>query len=163
MKNINELQAIPSRALEIANFYHQQSMDLINLALSHNKMVIEGSHKRADELLQVRDSKLIPELVSAHVNSQVKEFLSFATHAYQMGFDAHAKVCNAFHQQIEDNYLLADVALKSPAMSGNPISTVTLTIVKGALESTKAVINSAKNAAAKTADLAKSAAATDKS
>jgi hypothetical protein len=163
MKDVIKLQTVPSRALEIANLYHQQSMDLINLALLHSKQLIESSHKRAGELLQVKDSKLVPDLVSNHINSQVREYLSFASTAYQMGFDAHAQVLNAFHQQIDDNYLLVDEALKSPALSGNPISTMTMTMVKGALEGTKTAINSAKSSAAKTAaDLAKSAASVNK-
>jgi hypothetical protein len=36
--------------MEIANLYHKQSLELINLALTHNQQAINASHHRATEL-----------------------------------------------------------------------------------------------------------------
>ena len=47
---VNEVQAASNRTMEIANLYHKQSLELINLALTHNKQAIDASHHRATEL-----------------------------------------------------------------------------------------------------------------
>ena len=49
-----EVKVIPNRTMEIANLYHKQSLGLINLALTQNKLAIEASHQRASELLQIK-------------------------------------------------------------------------------------------------------------
>jgi hypothetical protein len=36
-----EVRVIPNRTMEIANLYHKQSLALINLALTQNKLEIE--------------------------------------------------------------------------------------------------------------------------
>lgn len=152
-----EVKAVPNRTMEIANLYHKQSLELINLALTHNKQAIEASHTRATELLQVKDTKNIHELVTSHMMSQVRDYLSFATQAYQLGFDAHTQVANIFQKQITDNCALTNDILKHHALAGNPVSTMALSIVNGALHTSQSVIDSAKAAATKTAELAKSA------
>ena len=155
--NLDEVQVIPNRTMEIANIYHKQSLELINLALTHNKQAIDASHSRATELLQIKDPKNIHELVTGHMISQVRDYLSFATETYKLGFDAHAEVSNIFHQQIIDNRALTNEILKHHALAGNPISTMGLSIVNGALHTSQYVIGSAKASAAKTIELAKSA------
>jgi site-specific recombinase XerD len=75
---VEQVKVIPNRTMEIANLYHKQSLELINLALTHNKKAIEASHNRATELLQVKDTKNIHELVTAHMSSQIRDYLSFA-------------------------------------------------------------------------------------
>lgn len=155
--NLDEVQVIPNRTMAIANLYHKQSLELINLALSHNKQAIDASHNRATELLQIKDPKNIHEVVTAHMISQVREYLSFATEAYRLGFDAHTEVSNIFQKQIIDNRGLTNEILKHHALAGNPVSTMGLSIVNGALHTSQYVIDSAKAAAAKTAELAKSA------
>ena len=76
MKVANEaLTVMPNRAMEIATLYHKQSLALINLALSHNKIAIESSHQRALELLEVKDPKTVHQLVSSHMVNQVKDYL----------------------------------------------------------------------------------------
>jgi hypothetical protein len=155
--NVNKTQVIPNRTMDIANLYHKQSLELINLALTHNKQAIDASHNQATELLQIKDAKNIHELVTAHMISQVRSYLSFATEAYQLGFDAHAEVANIFQQQIIDNSALTNEILKHHALAGNPVSTMGLSIVNSALHTGQYVIDSTKAAAAKTAELAKSA------
>jgi hypothetical protein len=155
--SVGQVKAIPNRTMEIANLYYKQSLEFINLALAHNKQAIEASHNRAMELLQVKETKNIHELVTAHMTSQVRDYLSFATQAYQLGFDAHTEVANIFQQQIIDNRALTNEILKHHALAGNPVSTMALSIVNSALHTSKSVIDSAKEAAAKTAELAKSA------
>jgi hypothetical protein len=154
---VTEVQATSNRAMEIANLYHKQSLEFMNLALTHNKRAINDSHNRATELLQLKDTKNIHELVTAHMSSQVRDYLSFAKEAYQLGFDAHAEVANIFQQQIIDNRALTNEILKHHALAGNPVSTMGLSIVNSALHTGQYVIDSTKAAAAKTADLAKSA------
>lgn len=155
--NLDEVQVIPNRAMTIANLYHKQSLELINLALTHNKQAIDASHNRATELLQIKDPKNIHELVTAHMISQFRDYLSFATETYKLGFDAHSEVSNIFHQQIIDNHALTNEMLKHHALAGNPVSTMGLSIVNSALHTSQHVIDSAKAATAKTAELAKSA------
>ena len=155
--NAEEVKVIPNRTMEIANLYHKQSLELINLALVHNKQAIEASHTRATELLQVEDTNNIHELVTTHMTSQVRDYLSFATEAYKLGFNAHAEVANIFHQQIIDNRSLTNEILKHHALAGNPVSTMALSIVNSALHTSQSVIDSAKAAAAKNTELTKSA------
>ena len=150
---VEQVKVIPNRTMEIANLYHKQSLELINLALTHNKKAIEASHNRATELLHVKDTKNI----HAHMSSQIRDYLSFATEAYQLGFDAHSEVANIFQQQIIDNRALTNEILKHHALAGNPVSTMALSIVNSALHTSQSVIDSAKAAATKTAELAKSA------
>lgn len=154
---VNEVQNTSNRTMAIANIYHKQSLELINLALTHNKQAIDASHHRATELLQVKDPKNIHELVTAHMSRQVRDYLSFATEAYQLGFDAHAEVANIFQQQIIDSRALTNEMLKHHALAGNPVSSMALSIVNGALHTSQSVIDSAKAATVKTAQLAKSA------
>ena len=154
---VEQAKVIPNRTMEIANLYHKQSLELINLALAHNKQALEASHNRATELLQVKDTKNIHELVTAHMTSQVRDYLSFATQAYQLGFDAHSEVANIFQQQIIDNRALSNEILKHHALAGNPVSSMALSIVNSALHTSQSVIDSAKAAAAKTTEFAKSA------
>jgi hypothetical protein len=154
---VEQAKVIPNRTMEIANLYHKQSLELINLALAHNKQALEASHNRATELLQVKDTKNIHELVTAHMTSQVRVYLSFATQAYQLGFDAHSEVANIFQQQIIDNRALTNEILKHHALAGNPVSSMALSIVNSALHTSQSVIDSAKAAAAKTTEFAKSA------
>jgi hypothetical protein len=154
---VNEIQATSNRTMKIANLYHKQSLELINLALTHNKQAIDASHNRATELLQFKDPKNIQELVTGHMISQVRDYLNFAAEAYQLGFDAHADVSNIFQQQLIDNRGLTNEILKHHALEGNPISTMGLSIVNGALHTSQYVIDSAKAAAFKTAKLAKTA------
>jgi len=152
--NVEQVKVIPNRTMEIANLYHKQSLELINLALAHNKQAVEASHNRATELLQVKDTQNIHALVTAHMSSQVRDYLSFATQAYQLGFDAHSEVANIFQQQIIDNRALTNEILKHHALAGNPVSTMALSIANSALHTGQAVIDSAKAAAAKAAKFA---------
>jgi hypothetical protein len=146
-----EVKVIPNRTMEIANLYHKQSLALINLALTQNKLAIEASHKRASELLLIKEPNNVHKLVSSHMISQVKEYLDFAVCAYQMGFDSHVQVMNLFQNQIEDNRTLTNDVLKSHALSGNPITTVAFAAVKNALDSSHAFLNTAKTMALETA------------
>jgi hypothetical protein len=152
MKNISEnFQIMSNRALEIANLYHKQSLALMNLALTQNKLSIEASQQRAAELLKVKDTHAVSELVTKHMVNQVKEYLNFAVTAYQMGFESHAQVVDIFQNQIEDNRTLTNDVLKSHALSGNPVTTVAFAAVKNALDSSHAFLNSAKTIALETA------------
>lgn len=146
-----EVKFIPNRTMEIANLYHKQSLALINLALTQNKLAIEASHQRASELLRIKEPKDVHQLVSTHVINQVKEYLDFAVSAYQLGFNAHAQVLGIFQNQIEDNRNLTNDVLKSHALSGNPVTTVAFAAVKNALDSSNAFLNSAKAMALETA------------
>lgn len=148
---VEEVKLIPNRTMEIANLYHRQSLALINLALTQNKLAIEASHQRASELLQIKEPKDVHQLVSAHMISQVKDYLDFAVCAYQMGFDSHSQVVSIFQNQIEDNRTLTNEVLKSHALSGNPVTTVAFAAVKNALDSSHAFLNSAKAMALETA------------
>jgi hypothetical protein len=57
MKSVHEnISVLPNRSIEIANLYHKQSLELINLALTHNKAAIEASHHRAAALLEIKDT-----------------------------------------------------------------------------------------------------------
>jgi hypothetical protein len=152
-----EVKVIPNRTMEIANLYHKQSLALINLALTQNKLAIEASHQRASELLQIKEPNNVHKLVSSHMISQVKEYLDFAVCAYQMGFDSHAQVVSIFQNQIEDNRTLTNNVLKSHALSGNPVTTVAFAALKNALDSSHAFLNSAKTIALETAASASSA------
>jgi hypothetical protein len=152
-----EVKVIPNRAMEIANLYHKQSLALINLALTQNKLAIEASHQRASELLQINEPSNVHKLMSSHMISQVKEYLDFAVCAYQMGFDSHAQVVGIFQSQIEDNRSLTNDVLKSHALSGNPVTTVAFAAVKNALDSSHAFLNSAKAMALETAATATNA------
>ena len=154
---VEQVKATPNRTMEIANLYHKQSLELINLALTHNKKAIEASHNRATEHLQVKDTKNIHELITTHMSHQIRDYLSFAIEAYQLGFDAHSEVANIFQQQIIDNRALTNEILKHHALAGNPVSTMALSIVNSALNTSQSVIDSAKAAAAKTTEFAKSA------
>jgi hypothetical protein len=145
-----EVKVIPNRTMEIANLYHRQSLALINLALTQNKLAIETSHQRASELLQIKEPNNVHKLVSSHMVNQVKEYLDFAVCAYQMGFDAQVQVMNVFQNQIEDNRTLTNDILKSHALSGNPLTTVAIAVVKNALNSSHAFLNSAKTMALET-------------
>jgi hypothetical protein len=147
---------IPNHSLEIANLYHKQSLELINLALSHNKHAIEASHKRASELLEVKDTNKVNELVSSHMTSQVKDYLVFAVAAYKLGFDAHIQATKLLHQQVEDGYVLANDTLNAHARSGNSIHAVAMTVVKTALDASNSAMESAKEAAKKVVASAKS-------
>jgi len=155
MKVANEaLTAIPNRAMEIANLYHKQSLALINLALSHNKIAIEFSHQRALELLEVKDPKTVHQLVSSHMVNQVKYYLNFAAASYQMGFEAHTQVAKVIEHQKDDICALANEILKSRALEGNPISAMALSAVKSAMDTSQAVINDANAMTKKTSEMA---------
>jgi K+ transporter len=145
----------PNRSLEIASLYHKQSLELINLALMHNKIAIEASHQRAVELMHVKDTSRVHELVSTHMVHQIKDYLNFAVAAYQLGFDAHSQVTGILQKQIEDNRALTEHVLSSPALTGNPISALAMLAVKSAMDTSHAVLSGAKVAAEKTAELAK--------
>jgi len=156
----DEVKVIPNRTMEIANVYHTQSLKLINLALNQNKLAIEAAHTRATELSQVKDAKKINQLVTQHLTSHVIEYLGFATAAYQLGFDAHTEVVKIFHQQIIDNQDLADEIFHNHSLANHPVSNMALSLVNGAFQTSQAVIESAKAAAEKTTELAKSALST---
>jgi hypothetical protein len=152
-----EVKVISNRTMEIVNLYHKQSLALINLALTQNKLAIEASHQRASELLQIKEPNKVPQLVSSHMISQVKQYLDFAVCAYQMGFDSHTQVVGIVQSQIEDNRTLTNDVLKSHALSGNPVTTVAFAALKNALDSSHAFLNSAKTIALENAASASSA------
>jgi hypothetical protein len=109
MKSVHEkISVLPNRSIEIANLYHKQSLELINLALTHNKAAIEASHHRAAALLEIKDTNQVHELVSQHMLSQVNDYLSFAVEAYCLGFDAHIQATKLIEQQLEDGYEIAN-------------------------------------------------------
>ena len=130
--NVDEVQVIRNRTMAIANVYHKQSLELINLALTHNKQAIDASHNQATELLQIKDPKNIHELVTAHMMSQVRDYLNFATEAYQLGFEAHSEISNIFQQQIIDTRALTNDILKHHVLAGTAASTMGLSFVNGA-------------------------------
>ena len=105
-------------------------MALINLALSHNKIAIESSQQQALEILEVKDSKLVHELVFSHMINQVKDDLSFAVAFYQTGFESHTQIAKVMEDQMEDHCALANEILKSLELEGNPMSAMALSIVK---------------------------------
>jgi hypothetical protein len=146
---------IPNRSIEIANLYHKQSLDLINLALTQNKLAIEASHQRASELSEVKDTSKVQSLVTQHMMSQVKDYLGFAVDAYRLGFDAHIEVTKLFQKQIEDGCFLTNEALKAHEISGNPISSIATTFLKTALDASHAVMENAKAATSKAVSSAK--------
>jgi hypothetical protein len=154
MKNIEQANTTtPNRSIEILNLYHKQSLDLLNLVLIQNKQAVEASQKRAEELLLLKDSKNIPELVSNHMFTQVRDYLSFAKAAYSLGVDAHNQITDVLHKQIEDNSALTHEVLNSKALSGNPISTLTLTVAKTALDSSHYAISNLKSVAKNSVEL----------
>jgi hypothetical protein len=140
---------ISNRSIEIANLYHKQSLDLINLALSQNKLAIEASHQRAAELLDLKDTSKVQGLVTQHMMTQVKDYLGFAVDAYKLGFDAHIEVTKLFQKQVEDGYFLTNEALKAHSVSGNPISALATSFMKTALDATHEVMENAKGKKAK--------------
>jgi len=148
------VQVMPNRTLEIAKIYGKKSLELFDLALVHHKIAIENSQNKATEIFQQKDPKSIQELVSKHTMNQVENLFLLANSAYQIGLESHLDVANIFHQQIADNSALTHQALSSQALSGNPFSTMALTAVKTALDSSHAALISAKVAAAKTSDIA---------
>ena len=156
MKPIDEaIQVIPNLSMEIAAIYHKQSSELICLALNHNKYATEDSQKRATELLRVKDAKKIQEIVSGNLIKQINDYLNFATAAYQLVFDSQTQVTKILQQKMDDNCALTHEILKSQELAGNPISTIALTAMKSALDTSHAVMNGAKAAAGKTAELTK--------
>lgn len=157
MKTIlDEVKAIPNRSMEIANLYHKQSLELINLALTHSKLAIEASHNSSTELIQVKDPKNLHALVTSHMSSQIRDYLNFATAAYQLGFNAQAQAVNIFQQQLTDNRSLTNDFLKCHSPSGNPVSTIAASIINSALHTSQSVIDSAKASVTQTAELTKS-------
>ena len=147
--------AVPNRTLEIANIYHKQSLKLMDLVLTQNKDALESSQKRISELLQEKDSKNIHKLVTAHLSSQVLDNLNIAIQAYQLGNDSHSEIVQIFQRQILDNHDLNNDILKHPALSGNPVSSMALSIINNALNSSKSIIESASNFATKSTKFAK--------
>ncbi len=148
-------KTISNRSLEIANLYHNQSLNLINLALHQNKLAIEASHLRASQLLEVKDTSKVNELVSIHMVNQVKDYLRFAVDAYKLGFDAHIEAAKLFQEQLEDGYLITNHALNEHAHSGNPITAIAMTVVKTALDASHTAMETAKIAANKAVSSAK--------
>jgi len=147
--------AVPNRTLEIANIYHKQSLKLMDLVLTQNKDALESSQKRISELLQEKDSKNIHKLVTAHLSSQVLDNLNIAIQAYQLGIDSHSEIVQIFQRQILDNHDLNNDILKHPALAGNPVSSMALSIINNALNSSKSIIESASNFATKSTKFAK--------
>jgi len=146
---------ISNRSIEIANLYHKQSLDLINLALTQNKLAIEASHQRASELSEIKDTSKVQSLVTQHMMSQVKDYLGFAVDAYRLGFDAHIEVTKLFQKQIEDGCFLTNEALKIQEISSNPISSIATTFMKSALDASHSVMENAKAATTKAVSTAK--------
>ena len=146
---------ISNRSIEIANLYHKQSLDLINLALTQNKLAIEASHKRASELSDIKDTSKVQSLVTQHMMIQVKDYLGFAVDAYRLGFDAHIEVTKLFQKQIEDGCFLTNEALKIQEISSNPISSIATTFMRTALDASHSVMENAKAATTKAVSSAK--------
>lgn len=153
--NVEKVVVIPNRTLEITNLYQKQSLKLIDLVLTHNRDVLESSQKRISELLQEKDSKNIHILVTAHLSSQIHDYLNFAIRAYQLGVDSHSEVVQIFQQQIFENHDLNNEILKHPAMVGNPLTSMALSIINNALNTSKSVIDSASTASTKAANFTK--------
>lgn len=154
MKNREQqISEIPNRTIKVFNLYHKQSLDLLNLVLLQSKQAVEASQKRTDDLMLLKDSKDVAEIVSIHMFNQVREYLSFAKAAYSLGSEAHLEITKLLHEQIEDNSALAHTAINSKALAGNPISTLTLTVAKTALDSSHAAISNFKNIAKSSSDL----------
>jgi hypothetical protein len=158
MKTVQEtISVLSNRSIEIANLYHQQSLDLINLALTHNKNAIEASHHRAAELLEIKDTSQVHELVSKHMLSQVNDYLRFAVQAYSLGFDANVQATRLIQKQMEDGYDMANKSWHLNGQGTNPISTMALTVVKNALDASKEVMNSVKTSSSPRAESPKRA------
>jgi len=147
-------EATPSRAMEIVNIYHKQSLELINLTLTHNKIAIGNSQQKTKELLRLKETESIQELVSTHVYNQFQNFFLLGNSALQLGLNSHTEIATIFQKQIDDNASLLHDALKSNALSGNPFSTIALTALKDALNTSHGAISSAKKASAKTVEIA---------
>ena len=108
MKNNHQNTNPPiNHSVEIANLYHQQVLGLINVALSHNKSSIEAAHRRAAELLRVKNAKEVQEFVAQHIVSHMNESLSYAVDAYRLGLEANMQLSKVFAMQIQDGLGLA--------------------------------------------------------
>ena len=77
-----------------------------------------------------------------------------------MGFIAHLKVASILQKQVEENCALTAEVLKSPALHGNPISSMALAVVKSTLDASHTVMKDALASASKSSDLAKESMAT---
>jgi hypothetical protein len=150
MKSVQEtISELSNRSMAIANLYHQQSLELINLALTHNKSAIEASHHRATALLELKDTNQVHEMVSQHMLEQVNDYLKFAVSAYCLGFDAHIQATRLLQKQIEDGYHVANESFNMNSQGANPIATLALSMVKNGLDASHEVMNGVKAASPK--------------
>jgi hypothetical protein len=147
MKNNHQNTNPPiNHSVEIANLYHQQVLGLINVALSHNKSSIEAAHRRAAELLRVKNAKEVQEFVTQHIVSHMNESLSYAVDAYRLGLEANMQLSKVFAMQIQDGLGLAQDTLQSHPLLVNPISNMALHIVKNSLDKSQSALNGASGA-----------------
>jgi hypothetical protein len=148
---INPLQ-IPNRSMEIANIFHRQSFEMMNLVLNHQKSALQEQRQKMTDLMQIKDASNVQQLISANLMGQVTELMSLATKAYQLGFDAQSQVADILKKQIEDSSSLTTSVLSSHALAGNPLSTMAIAVVKHSLDASRSLIDGAKVAAVKTVE-----------
>ncbi len=145
---------IPNRYMEIANIFHRQSFELMNLVMNHQKGVMQEHQQKMTDLMQAKEASHVPQLISSNLMGQVNDLMALTTKAYQMGFEAHTQVSEILQKQIEDSSSLTSSVLSSHALAGNPMSTMAIAVLKQSLEASRSLIDSAKLAAAKTVELA---------
>ena len=148
------LVQIPNRSMEIANIFHRQSFELMNMVMNHQKSAMQEHHQKMTDLMQAKDASHVPQLISSNLMGQVNDLMALTTKAYQLGYDAHSQVAEIFQKQIEDSSSLTSSVLSSHALAGKPMSTMAISVLKHSLDASRSLIDSAKIAAAKTVELA---------
>ncbi len=140
-----------SLTAEITTLYHKQSLELINLALMHNKLSIESANKRANDLIKVKDINSVHELVSTHMVDQFKEYVKFAVEAYELGFQANAEASTILHKHGEVACNLTNELVNSQNVTANPLSTIAMSVVKSVMDTSQSMLSNVKNITEKTA------------
>ena len=158
--NSESAEVVRNRALEIGHLYQKQMFQMIGLVSTHSKLSLKSLHSINSEDSQSPVASNLLESVTQQMAQQVKDNLAFAESVYHLGFVAHSKVASILQQQVEESCALTAEVLKSPALHGNPISSMALAVVKSTLDASHTVMKDALASASKSSDLAKESMAT---
>ena len=70
---------IPNRYMEIANIFHRQSFELMNLVMNHQKGVMQEHQQKMTDLMQAKEASHVPQLISSNLMGQVNDLMALTT------------------------------------------------------------------------------------
>jgi len=145
MEAYKEIQsAYLNRTTSLANLYHANSVKLMDLVVAHNKHNMASSHKRASELIALKDMSGIHKLIAKNVSEQMRDFTDYATSAYLLGCEAQSNLMQICQSHVKDHAALTNQTIQSVSDKGNPLTALAISMAQAALDASRSAITTAK-------------------